>query len=114
MESHIQHQRLRIRRVDIWLVGDRNYPVAKVSLPESLVADLTTLLAGVRELHPSADLRATVRGIWRLGCLAVRRNHRKRIPLWRRTSARLFDTDLPSRIPAGTFTAECREGHPFQ
>lgn len=82
MERHIQQQSSReIRRVDIWIVGDRNFPLAKISLPESLVANLPTLLDGARELRPSADLGSIVRGIWRLGCLAVRRNRRKRIPL---------------------------------
>ncbi|MBA2303188.1 MAG: hypothetical protein H0W08_11200 [Acidobacteria bacterium] len=29
-----------MRRVDIWLFGAGNFPIAKISLPEALVTDL--------------------------------------------------------------------------
>jgi hypothetical protein len=77
----MDHTTGRIRRVDVWLLGDGNFPIAKISLPEALVADLPTLLDGVRELRPSADLRATVRAVWRLGSAALRRNRQKGVPL---------------------------------
>src|SRR4051794_38482912 len=78
----IDHMHLRlIRRIDIWLVADRNFPVAKISLPQALVGDFTTLLAAVRELRPTADHRTVVRAVWRLGSKAIKRNSRKHIPV---------------------------------
>jgi hypothetical protein len=67
--------------VVVWITGPRNYPIARVPLPESLVADLPSLLDGARELCPQADFRVAVRAIWRLGCAALRRNREKGIPL---------------------------------
>jgi hypothetical protein len=77
----MDHQIGHIRRVDVWVLGEGNFPIAKISLPEALVADLPALLDGVKELRPSADLRATVRAIWRLGSTALRRNREEGIPL---------------------------------
>jgi hypothetical protein len=75
------HELRPIRRVDIWLVEERNFPVAKIALPEALVGDFTTLLAAVRQLRPTADHRTVVRAVWRLGCKALKRNSRNRIPV---------------------------------
>ncbi len=67
--------------IDLWVTGPRNYPHGHVKLPASVVGDLATLLAHARELNPAVDLHVLIRGLWRLGAAALRRNHRKRIPL---------------------------------
>jgi hypothetical protein len=71
----------KTRRVDLWILGARNFPQAHVKLPETLVDDLPDLLARSRELNPAVDTAAVVRTIWRLGCYRLRQNLLRRIPV---------------------------------
>lgn len=70
-----------IRKVELWFLGDRGFPHAKVSLPEELTGNLPELLAAVRRLQPSFDLDALVRAVWHFGVRGVRHRQERRIPI---------------------------------
>jgi len=68
-------------RVDVWVLGARNYPLGYAKLPATLVADFTDLLHGARRLNPAASAEDLTRAIWRYGARQVWRNLRHRIPI---------------------------------
>lgn len=70
-----------MRRADIWLLGDRNFPERKITLREAFVRDLPELLAACQQLQPSLDMDALVQAIWRFGLRTVCHNHERRIPI---------------------------------
>lgn len=61
-----------VARVDIMILGERNYPEAQVKLPDSVVADLPVLVAAAQLANPSASYAEVVRAIWRYGSREVR------------------------------------------
>lgn len=71
----------RIRKADVWLLSDRNFPERKVTLPEDLVGDLPGLLAAVQQLQPWFDLDGLVRAVWHYGIKGVRHRQERHIPI---------------------------------
>jgi len=55
-----------MRRADIWLWGNRNFPERKITLTAAFVQDLPDLLAACQRLQPALDMDTLVRAIWRL------------------------------------------------
>jgi len=80
-------------RVDVWVLGARNYPLGYARLPAMLVADFADLLHGAKRLNPATTPEAVVRAIWRYGSRQLWRNLRHRIPLTAQ--------DLPEPKPLG-------------
>ena len=69
-----------VRKAEIWLLGDRNFPHRKITLTDQQVGDLPHLLAACQELQPALDLDTLIQAIWRFGVRTVRRNQQRRIP----------------------------------
>ena len=80
-------------RVDVWVLGLRDYPLAYAKLPATLVADFAELLHGAQRLNPATTPDAVVRAIWRHGSRQLWRNLRHHIPLTAQ--------DLPEPRPLG-------------
>jgi hypothetical protein len=80
-------------RVDVWVLGPRNYPVGYAKLPATLVADFADLVDGAKRLNPATTPEAVVRAIWRYGSRQLWRNLRHRIPI--------TGQDLPEPKPLG-------------
>jgi len=80
-------------RVDVWVLGLRDYPLAYAKLPATLVADFAELLHGAQRLNPATTPDAVVRAIWRHGSRQLWRNLRHRIPVTAQ--------DLPEPKPLG-------------
>jgi hypothetical protein len=80
-------------RVDVWVLGARNYPLGYAKLPAMLVADFPDLLHGAQRLNPAASAEDLTRAIWRYGARQVWRNLRHHIPLTAQ--------DLPEPKPLG-------------
>ena len=70
-----------MRKADIWLLGDRNFPERKITLTEALVRDLPELLVTCQRLQPALAMDALVQAIWRFGVRTLRHNHQRRIPI---------------------------------
>jgi hypothetical protein len=70
-----------VRRVNVWLLGNRNFPERLVKLPEHLVRDLPDLVARAQQLNPAATADGVVRAIWRLGTYRLGQNLLRRISL---------------------------------
>ena len=81
----------RTVKVDMWILGPRNYPQAHVKLPEAVVSDLPDLIASARGLNPAVQTEAVVRAIWRLGSYRLGQNLLRRIPV------RVADLPTPAR-----------------
>jgi len=64
----------RVRRLKIYVLGQRDYPEALITLPEHLVADLPDLLDRSRALNPAVRIDAVVATIWRLGSYRLGQN----------------------------------------
>lgn len=60
-----------IRKAEVWLVGDRNFPHGKFTLREN-VADLPELLAACQRLQPDLDVKGLLEAIWHYGLKGVR------------------------------------------
>jgi hypothetical protein len=70
-----------IRRLKIYLLGQRDYPEAIVSVPEHLLGDLPDLVARARATNPALSLDAIIANIWRLGCYRLGQNLLRGIPV---------------------------------
>ncbi len=76
----------RVRRLKIYVLGQRDYPEALVTVPEHLVADLPDLVERARALNPAVRIDAIIASIWRLG------SHRLAQNLLRGIRVRVSDT----------------------
>ena len=83
----------QVVRVDVWVLGPRNYPLGYAKLPATLVADFPDLLHGAQRLNPATTAEDLMRAIWRYGARQIWRNTRHGIPLTAR--------DLPEPKPLG-------------
>ena len=70
-----------VRRVKIWLLGDRDYPERLVALGYDRVRDLPDLIARAQQLNPAVTADAVVQTIWRLGSYRLGQNLLRRIPV---------------------------------
>ena len=70
-----------MRRADIWLWGNRNFPERKITLTAAFVQDLPDLLAACQRLQPALDIDALVQAIWRFGVRTVRHNEQRHIAI---------------------------------
>ena len=57
----------QVRRLKIYLLGERDYPEAVVTVPEHMLGDLLGLIARARATNPALPLDAIIGTIWRLG-----------------------------------------------
>ncbi len=60
--------------VVVQVIGDRNYPIARIQLPTHVVEDLSNLLETALKLNPTMGYEQVIRGIWRHGSRMVRNN----------------------------------------
>jgi len=72
---------LIVRRVNVWVLGNRDYPERLVKLPPDRVRDLPELIAGAQQLNPAVTADDVVRAIWRLGSRRLHQNLLRRIPV---------------------------------
>jgi hypothetical protein len=72
---------MTVTKVDIWILGDRNYPLAHVKLPSFAVSDFPDLLERAREMNPAARPDDIVRAIWRLGSYRLLQNLIRGLPI---------------------------------
>lgn len=63
-----------VKRIDVLILGDRNYPMAQVKIPEHLCFDLKQLVEAGQILNASIGEEEITRAIWRLGSRQLRRN----------------------------------------
>jgi hypothetical protein len=70
-----------VTKVDVWILGNCNYPIAHVKLPSFAVSDFPELLERAREMNPATRPDDIVRAIWRLGSYRVRQNLLRRLPI---------------------------------
>ena len=84
-----------VKAVDVWIVGERNFPQSHLKLPAHLVEDLPELIRSAQELNPSTTVETVARAIWRLGSYRVRQNLLRRIPL------RASDFPMPNKQSVG-------------
>lgn len=80
----------KIVRVDVLVLGERNFPVSAVKLPETAVADLPELLEAAKRMNPSLTYDEVVRSIWRYGTKVLRDALARGVPL--------KVSDLPGRV----------------
>jgi hypothetical protein len=73
--------RLTVRRVNVWLLGDRDYPERVVKLPHDRVRDLPDLIASAQRFNPAVTPDDVARAIWRLGSRRLHQNLLRRIPV---------------------------------
>ena len=71
----------QVRRLKIYLLGERGYPEAVVTVPEHMLGDLAGLVAEARALNPAVRLDGIVANIRRLGCYQLHQNVIRRIPV---------------------------------
>ena len=57
----------RLDNVDLRLYGERNYPVAHVTIPANLIYDYNELFAAAQEQFPAYTHEALVRYMWVAG-----------------------------------------------
>jgi hypothetical protein len=81
----------QVRRLKIYLLGERDYPEAVVTVPEHMLRDLAGLVAQAREQNPAVRLDAVIANIWRLGSNRLRQNLIRGIPV------RMGDVQKPIR-----------------
>jgi hypothetical protein len=70
-----------IKKAEVWLLGDRNYPLGHVKLPAAAVADLPDLVRRARDLNPASEPDDVVRAIWRLGSSRLFQNLVRGLPV---------------------------------
>ena len=70
-----------VTKVDIWILGDRNYPIAHVKLPGFAVSDFRELVQRAQALNPAVRPDDVVRAIFRLGSYRVLQNLIRGIPV---------------------------------
>jgi len=87
-----------VHRVDLIVLGPRNYPLATARIPARHVSDFPDLLKGARALNPFTTPEDVIRAIWRLGSRRLWMNIRHRIPI--------RDGDLPGPKPLSDGAAE--------
>ena len=71
----------QVRRLKIYLLGERDYPEAVVTVPEHMLGDLLGLIARARATNPALPLDAIIGTIWRLGSYRLGQNLLRRIPV---------------------------------
>ena len=64
----------RVRRLKIYVLGQRDYPEALVTVPEHLVAGLPDLVARARGQNPAVRIDEIIATIWRLGSYRLGQN----------------------------------------
>ena len=64
----------RVRRLKIYVLGQRDYPEALVTVPEHLVAGLPDLVARARAQNPAVRIDEIIATIWRLGSYRLGQN----------------------------------------
>jgi hypothetical protein len=84
-----------VKAVDVWIVGDRNFPQSHLKLATHVVEDLPELVRSAQELNPSTTVETVVRAIWRLGSYRIRQNLLRRIPM------RASDFRMPNKQGVG-------------
>jgi len=70
-----------VRRLTVYLLGQRDYPEAVVTIPEHLVGDLPDLVRRAHTTNPALRLDDIVATIWRLGCYRLGQNLLRGIPV---------------------------------
>lgn len=72
---------MKVVRIKLWLLGERNYPESQLTLPEHIVSDLPDLLARARALTPGVSVDSVVQTLWRLGAQRLDVSLSRRIPV---------------------------------
>lgn len=62
-----------VKRIEINLYGERNFPVGRVVVPENLIPDYHLLLRELRKLHPNYDHENLIRVALVKGLDSIRR-----------------------------------------
>jgi hypothetical protein len=67
----VQKRIEEVVRVEISVVGSRNFPIVTAKLPINLVSDLPTLVHYAQMIQPEVSSEEVIRAIWRAGCEVV-------------------------------------------
>lgn len=93
---------MKVSRIDLQILGERNFPLATARINAEQAKDFPTLLDAAVKLNPATTPEDVVRAIWRHGCRRVNNILATRHPI---------NTDeLPNamRTPAAQRAAEWR------
>ena len=72
---------MRVVRVKLWLLGERDFPEAVVTLPAHVVSDFPDLLARARGGTPGVSMDSVLYSVWRLGSRRLDENLARGIPI---------------------------------
>ena len=86
-----------IKRLKVYVLGERDYPEALITVPEPLVRDLPDLVARARAINPATSVDRVVQTIWRLGSWRLDQNLRHHIPVKVALSAKQAVPTRPAR-----------------
>jgi hypothetical protein len=70
-----------VKRVQVTILGERDFPFAQFYLEEVYVKDFAALVDAIHAEHPALTDREAVRLLWRYGTRSVRGALTKRVPL---------------------------------
>lgn len=72
---------MKVTRIDLQILGDRNFPIATARINEEQCRDFPTVLDAALKLNPSTTPEDVARAIWRYGTRALQGNLARRIPI---------------------------------
>lgn len=68
---------MRTVRVDVVVLGERNFPIGFSKVGEEAVSDYAALLLAAQKKNPAANHDDVIKSIWRLGSVALADRLRK-------------------------------------
>jgi len=86
---------MNVARIKLWVLGDRGYPEALVTLPAHIVGDFSDLIVRAQALTPGVSVQSVVYTIWRLGSRRLDQGLHRRIPVG------AADVELVRPMPTG-------------
>src|SRR4051794_1720072 len=87
---------MRVTRIKLWLLGERDYPEGVVTLSGHIVGDIDDLFTRARDKNPGVSLHSMVEAIWTMGVRRLDDNLRHGLPV----RAGLGSRELPRfRVP---------------
>jgi hypothetical protein len=70
-----------VKRVQVTVLGERDFPLAQFHLEEAYVKDFAALVDAIHEEHPALTDKEIIRLLWRYGTRSLRSALSKRAPL---------------------------------
>jgi hypothetical protein len=70
-----------VKRVQVIVLGERDFPLAQFYLEEIHVKDFAALVDAIHTEHPALTDKEVIRLLWRYGTRSIRGALSKRVPL---------------------------------